>query len=106
MSVISIEDTAHFSSLLAEHKYVMADFYATWCGPCRLIAPHIASLAASHTDVCFVKIDVDNCEELASTYEVSAMPTFIFFVGGQKSEVLVGANKDALTNLVLTNKKK
>ncbi|KAF7491544.1 Thioredoxin-2 [Sarcoptes scabiei] len=63
----------------AGDKLVVIDFYATWCGPCRMIAPVLEKLSTDHKDTLVVlKIDVDENEEITSEYGVSSMPTFVF----------------------------
>jgi thioredoxin 1 len=89
-------DFSEFSLILETNKYVVVDFYATWCGPCKKIAPRLQELSESHRDVKFVKVDVDKQEELASKYRVSAMPTFLFFAKGKKVDEVVGANLESI----------
>jgi thioredoxin 1 len=62
----------------------VVDFYATWCGPCKQIAPKLEEMAQLFTDVIFLKVDVDENEEVASEYAISCMPTFMFFKNGGK----------------------
>lgn len=86
--VRNIASADEFSSLLSANKFVIADFYADWCGPCRTIAPTFAHLAASlPTEVAakmaFAKIDVDKLPDIAQQYGVTAMPTFMFFRDGK-----------------------
>ena len=78
---------------------VLVDFYATWCGPCQRIAPVFVKLAEDMPDVVFVKVDVDDAEEIAASQAVSAMPTFKFYKGGAKIDELVGANAEKLKAL-------
>lgn len=76
------------------YKYVFVDFYAVWCGPCRRIAPKLAEYSQKYTTVKFLKVDVDKLGDLASKYDISAMPTFKFFkVGSDKAfHEIVGAD--------------
>jgi len=73
-------------------KLVVVDFYAQWCGPCKVIAPQVEELSKQMTDVVFLKVDVDECEDIAMENQISAMPTFLFLKNGQKVEVFQGAN--------------
>ncbi|VDN98535.1 unnamed protein product [Rodentolepis nana] len=73
-----------FENLIKEDKLVVCDFFATWCGPCKMLAPKLEGLAKEHKNVAFVKIDVDELEELAMKYEIEAMPTILFFRKGDK----------------------
>ncbi|MBR5094424.1 MAG: thioredoxin [Oscillospiraceae bacterium] len=71
---------------------VLVDFWATWCGPCRMIAPIIAQIAEEHAGEFKVgKVDVDEQPELAIRYGVSSIPTLIVFKNGQKVNASVGA---------------
>ena len=62
----------------------MIDFFATWCGPCKMIAPKIEQMAGEMANVVFLKVDVDEAEDVAQEYNISAMPTFVFLKNGQK----------------------
>ncbi|PWN28706.1 thioredoxin H-type-like protein, partial [Jaminaea rosea] len=81
-------------------KLVVVDFTASWCGPCRMIAPTFESLAKKHTGSVFLKVDVDENAAVARAYSVSAMPTFVFLKNKSVIETLRGANPSQLTSLV------
>ena len=81
-------------------KLVVIDFFATWCGPCKMISPKIEAMAGEMSNVVFLKVDVDEAEDVKEEYNISAMPTFIFLKNGQKVANLMGANADKLTELV------
>jgi len=84
--VHAVENKADFSSQLAAAggKLVVVDFHATWCGPCKMIAPHLEEMDKTMDDVVFLKVDVDECEDIAEEYKVTAMPTFIFLKNLEK----------------------
>lgn len=100
---ISIGSEAEWQSLLSGTSVVIADFYADWCGPCKMIAPHYASLAKEHSrpgKVAFAKVNVDAQSGIARTQGVSAMPTFKIFHNGSCVETIKGANPPALTQAI------
>jgi thiol-disulfide isomerase/thioredoxin len=78
-------------------------FTATWCGPCKAIAPHVESLAQQYPNVNFYKIDVDVFEELSMSAGVNCMPTFLVYKNNSLYGTLEGADPDSLTQLVQTN---
>ncbi len=79
--------------VLKEELPVIADFYADWCGPCRVVAPVIESLSREYAGRArFVKVNVDNNERIASRYVVESIPTVIVFSKGQAVERVVGVS--------------
>jgi len=95
MPVISIHNLEEFNSHIssAGSRLVVADFTATWCGPCQTIAPHFTVLSNKYAaDGVFLKIDIDSCKDVAQHFKVTAVPTFIFFKNGEKLNVLRGAD--------------
>jgi thioredoxin 1 len=71
---------------------VVIDFFATWCGPCKRIAPTFEKLAEAFTGITFLKVDVDESGDLVNTYDVNAMPTFIFLKDGVVIKRVEGAD--------------
>ncbi|MDE7164270.1 MAG: thioredoxin [Clostridiales bacterium] len=77
-----------FNKITDEGK-TLADFWASWCGPCRMQAPIVEELAST-TDVKVVKIDVDKCDDLAMDFQVSSIPTLVLFEDGVVVEKFIG----------------
>lgn len=71
-------------------KPVLVDFWATWCGPCRMLAPVIEELAGEHPEVQFAKLDVDQVPDVAMRFGVSAIPTVVLFKAGKEVQRFVG----------------
>jgi thioredoxin 1 len=72
-----------FQAVISQNDLVLVDFYANWCGPCKMLAPSIEKLADEHPEVKVVKIDVDQEQALAMQYQVQSIPTLIVFKNGQ-----------------------
>lgn len=77
---------------------VVIDFFATWCGPCKRIAPLFEKLSQEYKQIVFLKVDVDESGELVNTFDISAMPTFIFLKDGKIVKKVEGADMPALEN--------
>ncbi|KAH7040082.1 thioredoxin-like protein [Microdochium trichocladiopsis] len=85
-----IGSTTELDTLMSNTTYVVVDFYADWCGPCKAIAPGYAALASQHSIpgiLAFAKVNVDHAQDVAARYRVTAMPTFMFFKEGKQVAV-------------------
>jgi thioredoxin 1 len=88
--VVHISSQAELKQLFASTTYVVVDFFATWCPPCKAIAPVYESLAAKHSKpgiLAFAKVNVDDVQALTLEYRISSMPTFMFFKEGRQVAV-------------------
>ena len=78
--------------LLESEKLVIVDFWATWCGPCRMLSPLLDEVEAEMEDkIVVVKVNVDDADEIAMRYRIMSIPTLIFFKDGQMVDRTVGA---------------
>lgn len=79
-----VKNTREFDDLLAKEKFVLVDFWATWCAPCRMIAPVIEKLAEQYFGkIAVAKVDVDANQELSIRYGIQSIPTVILFKEGR-----------------------
>ncbi|XP_057770605.1 thioredoxin H2 [Salvia miltiorrhiza] len=86
----------HFDASKKLNKLMVVDFTATWCGPCKFMAPAFDAMSAKYTDVDFVKVDVDELADVAREFAVQAMPSFVLLKQGKEVDRVVGAKKDEL----------
>ncbi|XP_053321833.1 thioredoxin-like [Spea bombifrons] len=100
--VRQIENLDEFNKALAEagSKLVVVDFTATWCGPCKMIAPFFQSLSEKYPDVVFLKVDVDDAQDVAAHCNIKCMPTFQFYKDGARVHEFSGANQSNLEQKV------
>ncbi|KAM7467892.1 hypothetical protein LguiB_015454 [Lonicera macranthoides] len=85
-----------------DDKIVVANFSASWCGPCRMIAPLYCELSEKYPSLMFLTVDVDELTEFSTTWDIKATPTFFFLRDGQQIDKLVGANKPELQKKITT----
>ncbi|XP_006608786.1 thioredoxin-2-like [Apis dorsata] len=88
----------------AGDQLVVIDFFAVWCGPCKIIGPKVEELSLEMEDVIFLKVDVDECEDIVGEYEITSMPTFVFIKNSKVLENFSGANYDKLKNTIQKHK--
>ncbi len=92
-----------YEALAVSAELLVIDFYATWCGPCKMLAPVFEEVAAKYPDVTFVKVNVDEDEELARKFRISVIPTLVFVKNGEAVKTSTGyMDADALSALVDT----
>nr|AAX40949.1 thioredoxin [Taiwanofungus camphoratus] len=83
-----------------EDNVVLVDFYADWCGPCKVISPIFQKLFEQFSHADFYKVDVDDQQDISQEVGIRAMPTFVAFKNGSKLKEIVGANPSGLQELI------
>lgn len=101
-NVKEIKSTEFVQEVLNSDKPVVVDFYAPWCGPCKMLAPVLDRLAGQYNEnVKFVKVNVDEAPTLAVTYNISGVPTIMIFNGGRVVDMSVGfSTEGALKKMI------
>jgi thioredoxin 1 len=100
MAIVNVSDQS-FKAEVEATGTVLVDFWAPWCGPCKMIAPILEELDKELTDLKIAKLNVDDNPESASRFGVMSIPTLIVFKDGQPVDKIVGfQSKDALKNVV------
>ena len=95
-SAIHLDETTFDQTVSDSNVPILVDFWATWCGPCRMIAPVLEEIAEEQADaVRIVKVDVDNNLELSNRCEIRNIPTLLFFKGGEVKDQVVGLTSKA-----------
>ncbi|HZD60427.1 MAG TPA: thioredoxin [Anaerolineae bacterium] len=91
-TVLEVNEQSWNAEVMDSDRPVLVDFWAPWCGPCRVVAPVVEGLAGTHSDkVKFTKINVDDNPRIAGTYQVMSIPTFAVFENGDVKKRFVGA---------------
>ncbi len=93
---VTVTDETFADDVLGSEKTVLVDFWATWCGPCRMVAPVLEEIAAEHPDkITIAKLDVDANPATARDFQVMSIPTMIVFQDGKAVKQIIGARPKA-----------
>ncbi len=90
MAILHVTSTNFEAEVLNATQDVLVDFYADWCGPCKMLSPIVDEFAGEHPEVKVVKLNVDNAPEIATKYGVMSIPTLIVFKNGQAVNQSIG----------------
>lgn len=98
---MEVKSISEFNKIINDEKLTVVDFFANWCGPCKMLAPVFASVENDYSDKAnFIKLDIDQLNEVSSQYDVQSIPTIIFFKNGNE----VGRNVGFLDSDTLIEK--
>ena len=101
MAIKHLENMQEFNNLINKNEKTIIDFYADWCGPCKMLAPIYEELSGEVSSVYFAKVDVDNLQDIAQEYGIASIPTLLIFQGGREMNRHVGfATKDQIKELL------
>ena len=95
MSVININNNNFQDEVMHSEKLVLLDFWASWCGPCRMVSPIVDEIAAERSDIKVCKINVDEQPELAARFGIMSIPTLVVMKNGKVVNQAVGARPKA-----------
>jgi thioredoxin 1 len=90
-TITDVSDTNFQAEVLESDTPVLVDFWAPWCGPCRVVAPVLEEIAAERDDLRIVKLNVDENQQTAASFDVLSIPTMILFKNGQMAKKVIGA---------------
>ena len=99
MAIVHATDETFETEVLKNTKPVLVDFWAAWCSPCRMIAPHLEKLAEENPAVQVVKVDVDAHQKYASEAGVRGIPTIVLYKNGKEVDRVVGLDLNGLKSL-------
>lgn len=101
MNVIAVNSDNFEQAVLRSDKPVLVDFWASWCGPCKMLSPVVEQLAEAHPEICVAKLNVDENPELAMVYRISAIPALMLFKDGKVAKQSVGYQSREQLELLL-----
>ena len=101
MDILEVMSENFQKEVLESEKTVLIDFYADWCGPCKMLSPIVQEVASENDDIKVVKVNIDNEQDLAIKYSVMSIPTLIVIKNGEVENMSVGLiSKDEILNLI------
>ena len=101
MNVIKVNDNTFEEEVLKSNIPVLVDFYADWCGPCKMLSPTVDEVAAENDDIKVVKVNVDESQEVAIKYQVMSIPTLVVIKNGNEVNRSVGLiDKEEILSMI------
>ena len=102
--MICIESDEQFAELVNNSEFVVVDFFADWCGPCKTLTPKLKELSTKYENVVFVKVNVDDFEEITRLHKIEAMPTIHFYKNGVMLDTkVIGGNINEIEKIISHN---
>jgi thioredoxin 1 len=96
-----VKNEEDFDQILKDNEAVFVDFYADWCGPCKMVGPIVEELAEEKTDVKFIKVNVDDVPEVAQRFGIMSIPTMIYFRNGEVAGQTLGFQpKESIASII------
>ncbi len=97
MSVLELNNENFEAEILDSNRPCLVDFYAVWCGPCKMMSPIVDEIAEENRDIVVGKVDVDEAEELAMKYDIASIPTLLVIKNGEVAKSFIGVTpKDSI----------
>ncbi|MDD2377108.1 MAG: thioredoxin [Clostridia bacterium] len=97
-----IDSNEFLKEVLENKKAVLVDFYASWCPPCKMLAPILEKISTSRADFDIIKVNIDENQDLAMKYKIEVVPTMVVFKDGKSVNKMVGlVNESEIVNLML-----
>lgn len=101
MEIIKVNSQNFEEEVIKSEKPVLIDFYADWCGPCKMLSPIIDEIAEENSEIKVVKVNVDDSQDLAMKYQVMSIPTLVVIKNGEEANRSVGLiDKSQVLNLI------
>ena len=101
MEIIKVNSQNFVEEVIKSEKPVLIDFYADWCGPCKMLSPIIDEIAEENSEIKVVKVNVDDSQDLAMKYQVMSIPTLVVIKNGEEANRSVGLiDKSQVLNLI------
>lgn len=101
MEIVDVTSDNFDEEVLKADKKVLVDFYAEWCGPCKMLAPIVEEVASENEDLKVVRINIDNEESIAMDYQIMSIPTLVLIKDGKEVDRVIGAvQKKVIENMI------
>ncbi len=94
-STIKVSDESFTADVLQSEKPVIVDFWAEWCGPCRMVAPILEEIASENDSIVIAKLNVDENPQISASYGITSIPTLNVYMGGEVVKSIIGAKPKA-----------